>query len=125
MSYRVYILDGGKNLTNVSITEYNRFANGETVYPQHAGESVRFVEAFFSYVGGKPRSLLRVNYTIHPIDESGKLDQEQIEEKLQFAMKSFYNEFAQIESDRLYKWQPTECEQLLIEKHLEREINNS
>ena len=77
IGFRVFLIDDNDSLQRLSMARYQRLIDGELGerLPQYAGKRVRCAMVYLEVEGRTPQSIIRIDYTIMPLDEKvGSID---------------------------------------------------
>ena len=84
IGFRVFLIDDNDSLQRLSMARYQRLVDGESGerLPQYAGKRVRCAMVYLEVEGRTPQSIIRIDYTIMPLDEKGRIDRSEEEKEM-------------------------------------------
>ena len=84
IGFRVFLIDDNDSLQRLSMARYQRLIDGELGerLPQYAGKRVRCAMVYLEVERRTPQSIIRIDYTIMPLDEKGRIDRSEQEKEM-------------------------------------------
>jgi hypothetical protein len=88
---RVYLIHDDNSIHRLSVERYNRLLHRDPkeVLPQYAGRRVRCAIAVLEVIDRKPKRIRKLECSFLQFDSEGRLDNEEVERELRFAMNLF------------------------------------
>ena len=84
IGFRIFLIDDNDSLQRLPMARYERLIGREAGerLPQHAGTRVRCAMVSLEVEGRTPQSIIRIDCTIIPFDEKGRIDRSEQEKEM-------------------------------------------